>query len=203
VTSPTLLPPQPERRSPLPWVLAAAGAATLLMTLVVVAAIAVPLFLKARDKVKEAEARRSPLRAPATIAGLSRAHDDLIDQRERLILDQLGKQRFPSALAAHYGSSTGDGLEVIAVRGRPLEVNRTFANAQGRQISSTFPDARPGVQVRRQGVILTCGDLAARAPRAWCTWADEASAGFTVGYGALTVERLADVTVALRAAVLG
>jgi hypothetical protein len=184
-------------------VVAAAGAATLVMTLVVAAAFVIPLVLKARDRAQEAEARRTPLRAPATIAGLPRTHDDLVDQRERLILDEVGKQGFPSAVAAHYGSSRGDGLEVIAVRGRPLEVNRAFANTQGRQISSTFPDATPGQRLQRQGVTVTCGDLAARAPRAWCTWADVGSAGFVVGYGALGIERLADVTVATRAALLG
>ena len=195
--------PPRTRGGPPPWLIAAGAGASLLMIVVLVLSVALPLFLRARDQAREAEARRSPLRAPATVAGLPRAHNDLVDQRERQILDQLRKQRFPSAVAAHYGSSTGDGLELIAVRGRPLEVNKAFANAQGRQISSTFPKATPGIRMRRQGVSLTCGDLAARAPRAWCTWADASSAGFVVGYGALTVDRLADVTVEALTAVLG
>jgi hypothetical protein len=37
----------------------------------------------------------------------------------------------------------------------------------------------------------------------WCAWSDDDTAGFTVGYGSVGAERLADLTIEAHAAVLG
>ena len=189
--------PPPRRAAWLPW--AIAGGVLLLLVLFLAAAIGIPLFLGARDRARAAV----PLREPGAVGALPRVRDEYVQGKEREFIDNFRRGGYDNAVVATY-SAERDGLLVLAVRTASRRARADFVPAARRDLEAQVPTQGPTVEFRRGELTLTCAPLRRPADATgWCAWSDDDTAGFTVGYGTIGAERLADLTTEAHTAILG
>jgi hypothetical protein len=96
------------------------------------------------------------------------------------------------------------GAVVLAMRTASRRARADFVPAARRDLEAQVPTQGPTVEFRRGELTLTCAPLRRPADATgWCAWSDDDTAGFTVGYGTIGAERLADLTTEAHTAILG
>jgi hypothetical protein len=202
----------PSNRPP-GWVWLLAIPAGLLVT-AMVAAIAIPTFLGARERAQQRQATRVDatarrLVAPEEVAGLARNHDPTVGQTTGEMLEAARQGGIGNAVAAVYGPDAGErALLVAAIRTSSAPARESFTrDAPAGLADAAGVDSSQARRARldRAGIGFYCTELPdnGRAISAVCTWDDGDTAGMGVGYGRLPMEDLADLLATAHARLRG
>ena len=185
-----------------------------LMVLAIVASVAIPVFLGARERAAErqapaADASKPRLVTPEAIAGLPRIQDSQAKQlTEAMVADQK-RGGVANGMAAVYGpDARGRALLATVIRTSAASHRRAFTRdtaaglADGAGISLAESHT---ASVDRAGVEFRCTQAAENRSGigAFCTWDDGDTAGLGVGYNGMPVSDLADLLAAARTEIRG